>query len=30
MDAEQLKAAFELAKQRNAGWLYLTQETGKP
>jgi hypothetical protein len=30
MAANQLQAALELAKQRNAGWLYLTQETGNP
>ncbi len=30
MSADQLRAALELAKQRNAGWVYLTQETGNP
>jgi hypothetical protein len=30
MDAEQLPAAMELAKQRNAGWVYFTQETVNP
>jgi hypothetical protein len=30
MSADQLPAALELAKQRNAGWVYLTQETGNP
>jgi hypothetical protein len=30
MDAEQLPAAMELAKQRNAGWVYLTEETVNP
>jgi hypothetical protein len=30
MSADQLQAALELAKQRNAGWVYLTQETGNP
>jgi len=30
MRADQLQAALELAKQRNAGWVYLTQETGNP
>jgi hypothetical protein len=30
MDADQLPAALELAKQRNAGWVYLTRETGNP
>ena len=30
MRADQLQAALEVAKQRNAGWVYLTQETGNP
>ena len=30
MSADQLPAALELAKQRNAGWVYLTEETGNP
>ena len=30
MSADQLQAALELAKQRNAGWVYLTEETGNP
>jgi hypothetical protein len=30
MSASDLPAALELAKQRNAGWVYLTQETGNP
>lgn len=30
MGADQLQVALELAKQRNAGWVYLTQETGNP
>jgi hypothetical protein len=30
MSAEQLPVALELAKQRNAGWVYLTQETANP
>jgi hypothetical protein len=30
MSADQLQTALELAKQRNAGWVYLTQETGNP
>ena len=30
MSADQLQAALALAKQRNAGWVYLTQETGNP
>jgi hypothetical protein len=30
MGADQLPAALELAKQRNAGWVYLTQEIGNP
>jgi hypothetical protein len=30
MPANQLSAAFELAKQRNAGWVYFTNETGNP
>ena len=30
MGADQLQAALALAKQRNAGWVYLTQETGNP
>ncbi len=30
MSADQLPVALELAKQRNAGWVYLTQETGNP
>jgi len=30
MSAAQLQAALDLAKQRNAGWVYLTQETGNP
>jgi len=30
MSADQLQAALELAKRRNAGWVYLTQETGNP
>jgi Spherulation-specific family 4 len=30
MGKDQLQAALELAKQRNAGWLYLTQEPGNP
>ena len=30
MGADQIQAALELAKQRNAGWVYLTQETGNP
>lgn len=30
MSADQLQAALELAKQRNAGWVYLTQKTGNP
>ena len=30
MSQDQLQTALELAKQRNAGWVYLTQETGNP
>ena len=30
MSSDQLQAAMDLAKQRNAGWLYLTEETGNP
>ena len=30
MGQGQLQAALDLAKQRNAGWVYLTQETGNP
>ncbi len=30
MPADQLTEAFELAKQRNAGWVYFTEETGNP
>ena len=30
MSADQLPAALELAKQRNVGWIYLTEETGNP
>jgi len=30
MSADQLPAALNLAKQRNAGWVYLAQETGNP
>jgi hypothetical protein len=30
MGADQIQAALELVKQRNAGWVYLTQETGNP
>jgi hypothetical protein len=30
MSADQLQTALDLAKQRNAGWVYLTQETGNP
>jgi hypothetical protein len=30
MSADQLQAALEVAKERNAGWVYLTQETGNP
>jgi hypothetical protein len=30
MSSDQLQTALELAKQRNAGWVYLTQETGNP
>ncbi len=30
MTADQLPAAFELAKQRNAGWVYFTGETSNP
>ncbi|MGA7294926.1 MAG: spherulation-specific family 4 protein [Terriglobales bacterium] len=30
MGADQLQTALDLAKQRNAGWVYLTQETGNP
>jgi hypothetical protein len=30
MSADQVQAALELAKQRNAGWVYLTEETGNP
>ena len=30
MGGDQLPAALELAKQRNAGWVYLTQEIGNP
>jgi hypothetical protein len=30
MNADQLQTALELAKQRNAGWVYLTDETGNP
>jgi len=30
MTADQLPAALALARQRNAGWIYLTGETGNP
>ena len=30
LSADQLPAALELAKQRNAGWVYMTEETGNP
>jgi hypothetical protein len=30
MSADQLRTALDLAKQRNAGWVYLTEETGNP
>jgi len=30
MGADQVQTALELAKQRNAGWVYLTQETSNP
>jgi hypothetical protein len=30
MNRDQLPAAMELAKQRNAGWIYFTQETANP
>ncbi len=30
MSADQLPEALELAKQRNAGWVYLTEEIGNP
>jgi Spherulation-specific family 4 len=30
MSADELPTALELAKQRNAGWVYLTEETGNP
>lgn len=30
MPADQLTAAFDLAKQRNAGWVYFTNQTGNP
>ena len=30
MSADRLPAALSLAKQRNAGWVYFTQETGNP
>jgi len=30
MSWDDLQTALELAKQRNAGWVYLTQETGNP
>jgi hypothetical protein len=30
MAKDQLQGALDLAKQRNAGWVYLTQETGNP
>jgi hypothetical protein len=30
MSADQLERALALAKQRNAGWVYLTEETGNP
>jgi hypothetical protein len=30
MGADELPAALELAKQRNAGWVYFTQESGNP
>jgi hypothetical protein len=30
ISADQLPEALELAKQRNAGWVYLTEETGNP
>jgi len=30
MGKDQLQSALDLAKQRNAGWVYLTQETGNP
>ena len=30
MSSDQLQEALDLAKQRNAGWLYLTEETGNP
>jgi hypothetical protein len=30
MSADQLQTALALAKQRNAGWVYLTEETGNP
>ena len=30
MGADQLQTALALAKQRNAGWVYLTQEEGNP
>lgn len=30
MDENRLQATLDLAKQRNAGWIYLTQEKGNP
>jgi hypothetical protein len=30
MNADQLQTVLELANKRNAGWVYLTQETGNP
>ncbi|MGD0161007.1 MAG: spherulation-specific family 4 protein [Candidatus Sulfotelmatobacter sp.] len=30
MGADQVQTALELAKQRNAGWVYLTEETSNP
>jgi hypothetical protein len=30
MSGDQLQTALTLAKQRNAGWVYLTEETGNP
>jgi hypothetical protein len=30
MSADQLQTVLDLAKKRNAGWVYLTQETGNP
>lgn len=30
LDTDQIPAALQLAKQRNAGWVYLTRETGNP